>query len=139
MSFAHLTGCRLSAQPQLYEEYMCFLAALGRGSHQAAESCHLLLERVATSVKSLSPAYMLAHELPLIVPFVRQRLEQLDYLANRGLSVQVCLLWPLILTVLWPLILTVLWPLYSYFTMASILTLLWPLILLLYHGPYTLT
>ena len=50
---------------------------MGRGSNQAAESCHLLLERVATSVKSLSPAYMLAHELPLIVPFVRRRLEQL--------------------------------------------------------------
>jgi hypothetical protein len=83
---------------------------VGRGSNQAAESCHLLLERVASSVKSLSltptltltltltptltltldpdpdpdpdpnqvkslsPAYMLAHELPLIVPFVRQRL-----------------------------------------------------------------
>ena len=31
---------------------------------------------------------MLAHELPLIVPFVRQRLEQLEYLTNRGLSVQ---------------------------------------------------
>ena len=113
MSFAHLTGCRLAAQPQLYEEYMRFLAAVGRGSHPAAESCHLLLERVAASVKSkpkpkpkpnpkpkpkpnpnpnqvksISPAYMLAHELPLIVPFVRQRLEQLEYLTNRGLSVQ---------------------------------------------------
>ena len=88
VSFAHLTGCRLAAQPQLYEEYMRFLAAVGRGSHPAAESCHLLLERVAASVKSISPAYMLAHELPLIVPFVRQRLEQLEYLTNRGLSVQ---------------------------------------------------
>ena len=126
MSFAHLTGCRLSAQPQLYEEYMCFLAALGRGSHQAAESCHLLLERVATSVKSLSPAYMLAHELPLIVPFVRQRLEQLDYLANRGLSVQVYSPWPSIRTVLWPPY-SQYYGLFTHCTMASLLLLYYDL------------
>ena len=87
-NFAYLTGKELARQESLYEEYMRFLAAVGRGDALSADQCEMLLEQAAAAIKILSPSHMVRDQLPQIVPYVLEELGEKERLKDRGLTVQ---------------------------------------------------
>ncbi|KAL1525872.1 hypothetical protein AB1Y20_020702 [Prymnesium parvum] len=79
VAFAYDTGCRLGAQPSLYEAYVAMLVALSAAA--AAERCDALLHR--PSMQQFAPA------LTLMIPeYVDEQLDAIHKLQQRSMTAQ---------------------------------------------------